>query len=562
MFAKWKMAAKLSLLVGLLVAATLLVGGFGVYSLRQAQEANAASLQVQRDLKDTLNSARAAGTSFRLQILEFRHLLLRGNEKSDYDRFLGSFQRRTEEIRKHLADVQDVMNRAGLPSDGVEDARRLHGSIVAQYLEALKLFDPEKVETLRLVDDRVRGKDRQLEDKIEMLVNALQIYADSEATRVLDLTAAESRQALFVLAGASGGLALLAAVLGFVIIRQLRRALGGEPGYAKEIASRIAGGDLATEVHVDKGDNDSVIAAIRRMQEDLRLVVADVADGARGVADASAQIAQGNQDLSRRTEQQASTLEETASAMEELAANVTHNAEAAREASRLAAAAAEVAGKGGEVVDSVVRTMGGISTSSQRIGDIIGVIDGIAFQTNILALNAAVEAARAGEQGRGFAVVAAEVRTLAQRSADAAKEIKALIGASVRQVEDGSALVAAAGKTMGEIVGSVQRVSSLIAGIAAASQQQNTGLQQVSSAVGQLELVVQQNASMVEEAAAATGSMREQADALVEAIARFRLGTLDVEAPEPEAGDPDAYGHTEPLFLPSRAPLEALPATA
>jgi methyl-accepting chemotaxis protein len=250
------------------------------------------------------------------------------------------------------------------------------------------------------------------------------------------------------------------------------------------------------------------------------------------VAESSAQIAQGNLDLSQRTEEQASTLEETASSMEELTATVNQNAEHAREANQLTADASGVAARGGTVVGNVVRTMTGISESSRRIADIIGVIDGIAFQTNILALNAAVEAARAGEQGRGFAVVAAEVRSLAQRSATAAKEIKTLIGDSVDQVEAGTRLVHDAGETMQDIVSSVQKVTALVAEIASASQEQSQGIAQVTAAVSQMDQVVQQNATLVEEATAATESMKEEAAALLRAVRRFHIGQ---EAPLPQA---------------------------
>ncbi|MDB5945254.1 MAG: methyl-accepting chemotaxis protein, partial [Ramlibacter sp.] len=259
-------------------------------------------------------------------------------------------------------------------------------------------------------------------------------------------------------------------------------------------------------------------------------LVGEVSGGAHTVSETSAQIAQGNLDLSQRTEEQASTLEETASSLEELTATVTQNAQNARQASQLAIGASEVARKGGLVVGQVVSTMTGISESSRKIGDIISVIDGIAFQTNILALNAAVEAARAGEQGRGFAVVAAEVRNLAQRSAAAAKEIKTLIADSADKVDAGTKLVDAAGKTMEEIVGSVKQVTDLIAEIAAASQEQSSGIEQVNTAVTQMDQVVQQNASLVEEATAATESMKEQAGSLLQMVSQFKLGAQNTPA--------------------------------
>jgi methyl-accepting chemotaxis protein len=310
-----------------------------------------------------------------------------------------------------------------------------------------------------------------------------------------------------------------------VIIWILARSITVPLREAVAAIETVARGDLTREVVVRSRDEvGQLLLALQTMQRSLRELVGDVVGGAESVADASAQIAQGNVDLSQRTEEQASTLEETASSMEELTATVNQNADNAKQAKQLAANASEVAGKGGEVVGDVVRTMNGISASSRQIADIIGVIDGIAFQTNILALNAAVEAARAGEQGRGFAVVAAEVRSLAQRSASAAKEIKELIGGSVGQVEAGTKLVHDAGVTMQEIVASVQKVSELVADIAAASQEQSQGIAQVTTAVSQMDQVVQQNATLVEEATAATESMKQQAAALVRAVSRFRIG--------------------------------------
>jgi methyl-accepting chemotaxis protein len=294
---------------------------------------------------------------------------------------------------------------------------------------------------------------------------------------------------------------------------------------AGQVARRVADGDLTVQVKVRSSDETGqLLQALSDMTQNLRSLVGDVAAGAHTVSDTSAQIAQGNVNLSQRTEQQASTLEETASSMEELTSTVTQNAQNARQATQLAVDASEVARKGGQVVGQVVSTMEGISESSRKIADIIGVIDGIAFQTNILALNAAVEAARAGEQGRGFAVVAAEVRNLAQRSAAAAKEIKTLIGDSVDKVAAGTKLVDAAGQTMEEIVTSVKKVSDLIAEIAAASAEQSSGIGQVNTAVTQMDQVVQQNASLVEEATAATESMKEQAAALLQLVSRFKLG--------------------------------------
>jgi len=271
------------------------------------------------------------------------------------------------------------------------------------------------------------------------------------------------------------------------------------------------------------GDDTSLMAQLQQMQNSLGEVVAAVRGNADNVATASAEIAQGNTDLSQRTEQQAAALEQTAASMEEFGATVRQNADNAKQANQLAMSASEVAITGGEVVGQVVQTMKGINDSSKRIADIIGVIDGIAFQTNILALNAAVEAARAGEQGRGFAVVASEVRSLAQRSAGAAKEIKGLINASVERVEQGSALVDRAGATMTEVVASIRRVTDIMGEISAASTEQSAGVAQVGEAVAQMDQATQQNAALVEEGAAAAESLRDQAQQLVQTVAVFKL---------------------------------------
>jgi methyl-accepting chemotaxis protein len=296
---------------------------------------------------------------------------------------------------------------------------------------------------------------------------------------------------------------------------------------AAHVIGRVAEGDLTARVGIRAhGETQKMLAGLEQMTADLALLVGEVARSAHTVAAGSSRIAQGHRDLSWRTEHQASTLEETASSMEELTSTVAHNAETAREASDIARTAAELAAQGGAVVADVVRTMDGISASAGRISEISSVIDGIAFQTNLLALNAAVEAARAGEQGRGFAVVAAEVRILAQRSAEAAKEIKTLIAESVGQVKAGSRLVGDAGDTMGQIVTSARKVSELIAEIAAASKEQSAGIGQVNTAVAEMEQGLQQNAGLVQEAAQATSSLAEQADTLLRMVARFRVADL------------------------------------
>jgi methyl-accepting chemotaxis protein len=353
--------------------------------------------------------------------------------------------------------------------------------------------------------------------------------ADQLATTSKDVASFSER----LIFGLALMMAAIGSAVGWFITRSLSGALGAEPADLCAAVARVADGDLSQPLRADPRDTTSVQANLVRMQSSLASVVHNVRENSESVATASAQIAQGNTDLSQRTEEQASALEETAATMEQLGSTVRVNADNAKQANQLAQNASAVADQGGQVVGKVVATMQGINDSSRKIGDIIAVIDGIAFQTNILALNAAVEAARAGEQGRGFAVVAGEVRTLAQRSAEAAKEIKALIGHSVDQVEEGAALVDQAGKTMAEIVGAIQKVGDIVGEITSASIEQSSGVQQVGEAVSQMDQVTQQNAALVEESAAAAESLKNQANQLVEAVALFKLANQAVSSITP-----------------------------
>jgi methyl-accepting chemotaxis protein len=327
---------------------------------------------------------------------------------------------------------------------------------------------------------------------------------------------------------AAAGIVALVLVLAVLLRLTIRQGILRSIRAASHVIGRVAEGDLTARVEIQaQGETQKMLDGLDRMTGDLANLVGEVARSASTVAGSSAQIAQGHRDLAWRTEHQASTLEETASSMEELTSTVTLNADNARQASELARGAADTASRGGKVVTDMVRTMRDISTAAGRIHEISSVIDGIAFQTNLLALNAAVEAARAGEQGRGFAVVAAEVRTLAQRSAEAAREIKALIGDSVAKVETGSRMAGAAGDTMQEIVDAIHKVSELIAEIAAASREQSAGIGQVNTAVTELEQGVQQNAAMVQEGTDATHALHEQAQVLLQLVSRFRLGQAE-----------------------------------
>jgi len=342
-----------------------------------------------------------------------------------------------------------------------------------------------------------------------------------------------------------------------VITRGLLKQLGGEPDYTASIAGSIANGDLSISIDTSGADKNSLVFEMREMRNSLRDIVSQVRTGTETIGTASREIAAGNVDLSSRTEMQASSLEKTASAMDELTSTVKQNADNAREANQLASAASDVAVKGGQVVSQVVDTMSSIDASAKKIVDIIGVIDGIAFQTNILALNAAVEAARAGEQGRGFAVVASEVRNLAQRSAGAAKEIKMLIDDSVEKVGAGTKLVGQAGVTMDEVVSSVRRVTDIMSEIANASQEQSAGIAQVNQSIIEMDSMTQQNAALVEEAAAAAQSLQDQAGELARVVSIFKL----VEGEERAAVAAPAFAAKAAVVKPittARAPVKKL----
>ncbi len=331
------------------------------------------------------------------------------------------------------------------------------------------------------------------------------------------------RKVLYTVIAAALIVLLASFAIAFVVIRAIWHELGGEPEYALDIARSVADGNLTMQISVAGNAPHSLLGALKEMQHKLQDMVGGIKTSANLINSASAEIASGNADLSSRTESQASSLEETASSMETLTDTVRQNAENSVQANRLAQNATSIALRGGEVVNEVVDTMGGINDSSKKIVDIIGVIDGIAFQTNILALNAAVEAARAGEQGRGFAVVASEVRSLAQRSASAAKEIKTLINDSVEKVERGTQLVDQAGKTMAEVVASIERVTSIMTEISSASQEQSRGIDEVSQAVNQMDEMTQQNSALVEQAAAAAESLEEQTVKLNQLLSAFTL---------------------------------------
>ncbi len=431
-----------------------------------------------------------------------------------------TWQALSEKLDKQLARALEI---ATDPQDHAQvevaktAALEIRSLFTNQYLPALKRGTPQN--EIIAIDDKVDVQVSLFDESIQKVaqhVIATAAYADES----FDDNVSTLRWGVIIGALLGGScLAIAAAYIG----RSINRQIGIEPGEAMLLAQRIADGNLTQMPQAHSSSEPNIAHAMIEMASALQAVVTRVRSGAEAVATASAEIAMSNGDLSSRTEQQASALEQTAATMEELGTTVRHNVDNARQANQMAQSASNVAEQGGSLVTQVVDTMKGINESSHKISDIISVIDGIAFQTNILALNAAVEAARAGEQGRGFAVVASEVRSLAQRSAEAAKEIKSLITASVEQVELGTALVDRAGSTMLEIVSSIQRVTDIVGEITSASEEQSSGVQQVGQAVSQMDQATQQNAALVEESAAAAESLKHQAQSLVELVAHFQL---------------------------------------
>jgi methyl-accepting chemotaxis protein len=505
--------AILALLIGIVNVSAL-----SYYFLQSAEERSTAALHAGRDLGAAVASARAADAAARVQAQAVERLLAApAAEAAGTPSRPVELPRDLEElVQKHLDEARQLLGKHAMDTARLEDAKRL-GEKLAQQT------------TLRLQQTAAGGPAPAAADRWSDVAPGVESVVQRHGAIMADQVDERTQSMAIFMAV----MVLIGIGVAWLLRSLILRANVGPLIAATRMAEQIAAGDLTAKAEgMDQPHTRRLARALDGMTSNLRGLASEVVRSAQTVADTSAQIAQGNLDLSQRTEEQASTLEETASSMEELTSTVAHNADNARQASQLAVGASEVARKGGEVVGQVVATMTDISQSSRRIGDIIGVIDGIAFQTNILALNAAVEAARAGEQGRGFAVVAQEVRNLAQRSAAAAKEIKALIGDSVGKVEAGTKLVDSAGRTMVETVESVRKVRDLIAEIAAASQEQSAGIGQVNTAVAQMEQVVQQNASLVEQASAAAESMKEQASALLNAVSRFRLAEHAAVAPQ------------------------------
>ena len=543
----FKISTRLMLLIGLMSVLLLIVGGIGLYGTDQT-----------RDGLRTVYEDRAVhlGQLSHIQSNLLENRLALTNALANFSP--EEVQRAATEINKNLAENNELWA-AYVATKLTPDEKRLADKFAADRnkfvddglkptVAALQAGDIEAAKKLN--DDKVRPAYAPLREDMNALLELQLSEAKNEYNTA---TARYSNLRALSIGSVVAGI-FFGALFGLAVMRNITRSLNE----AVEAADAVAHGDLSRAIPVHGKDEIALLLrSLAAMQESLAQVVQRVRIGSESVSLASAEIAQGNQDLSGRTESQASALEETAASMEQLGSTVRQNADNARAANQLAQSASTVAVQGGQVVAQVVDTMKGINDSSKKIADIISVIDGIAFQTNILALNAAVEAARAGEQGRGFAVVASEVRSLAGRSAEAAKEIKSLITESVNRVEAGSALVDQAGTTMQEVVGSIRRVTDIVGEISAASSEQSAAVTQVGEAVTQMDQVTQQNAALVEEMAAAASSLRSQAADLVNTVAVFKLGAQGSNTPVRPAA-PQAPAAQAQAPMPAPAPRPAL----
>jgi methyl-accepting chemotaxis protein-1 (serine sensor receptor) len=524
-----KIGVRLGLLGAFFFVALAVVATSGWRALDNSNQRSADAMARSVAMSQAIDTARSAQVEFKIQVQEWKNILIRGNDPVQLDKYSKAFVKGGESTRAELQKLDALLGKLKLSTPLVDEAIKTQNELVTRYMEALKKFDAANPDSTHVVDNLVKGMDREPTKKIDDIVDYIGEAARRLSESMAEENASAHRQAML----AMGVTLLITLVVGVVTVVSLIKSITVPLHAAVDVAQTVADGDLSSEVRVNSADEiGDLLAALKRMQGNLSNIVGQVRSGTETIHGASVEIAAGNLDLSGRTEQQASSLEETAAAMVQLTSTVKQNNENAAEACKLADTASAVAARGGNAVAQMVRTMGEINDSSRQIADIIGVIDGIAFQTNILALNAAVEAARAGEQGRGFAVVASEVRSLAQRSAAAAQEIKALIGTSVGRVEEGSRLVGQAGETMNEVVASVQRVTAIIGDISVASGEQRDGIEQISIAISQMDSVTQQNAALVEEAAAAAESLEQQAASLSQAVSIFKLqGTPATLAP-------------------------------
>ena len=550
-----KISVRLAACFAILIGVMCLITGVGMQSLNSISKASRmvvedryVKISLVMEIRENVNSAAR----------NLRNALLARNPE-EATRYLDRGAANTAKTTQALADVEKMVGTARGKElmKSIQDARAAYNTPRDKLRELIRQQKKEEA-TEVLFTEVIPAQDRYF-DVLNEFVAFQKTLMDDSVVESQNTTSS----AIALMLELSGVAIILCVIAAWLVTRSITRPLNE----AVNVASAVAQGDLTVQIaDTSKDETGMLLASLKTMNQNLHRIVSEVRTGTDTINTASSEIATGNLDLSSRTEEQAGALEETASAMEELTSTVKQNADNARQANQLAATASEVAVQGGSVVGQVVQTMGEINDASRKIVDIISVIDGIAFQTNILALNAAVEAARAGEQGRGFAVVASEVRTLAQRSASAAKEIKALIDDSVARVDNGSRLVEQAGSTMSEVVASVRRVTDVVAEISAASHEQSDGIEQINHAIVQMDEVTQQNAALVEQAAAAAQSLQEQSVRLSETVGVFKLSSNDAPraqaARKPPAPRPATTARPTAKTGQAAAPAPTSPAAA
>ena len=513
-------STRVAFLAVVMGVSSMVIGGVGWWAMHaDARQFEVSALEA-LNAEKAVDLARGAQVNFKIQIQEWKNTLLRGGDEAAFNKYSQAFAKEGDATKAKLTELKGFMAPLSLPTTEVDEAIAALDTLQSKYTQALTQYDRADADkSAHVVDGLVKGLDRPPTKKLDDIVAGVMKAAQTMQTQSLEAAQSRMHGAMtFILT-----IMALALAMGGALSVLIMRSISVPLHEAVMIAGEVADGNLSMRIEAQGSDEVSQLrTAMGRMNDSLLRVVSQVREAADMVSHASGEIASGNMDLSSRTELQASNLQQTAATISQLSTGVQHSAEHAAQAESLAGKASEVAERGGAVVGEVVQTMNDINASSRKISEIIGVIDGIAFQTNILALNAAVEAARAGEQGRGFAVVASEVRALAQRSANAAKEIKILINASVACVDRGTNLVGEAGETMASTVQAVRQVRDVVSEISVSTRQQATGIDQVSQAIGAIDNTMQQNAALVEEAAAAAASLRQQATALQSSVGFFR----------------------------------------
>jgi methyl-accepting chemotaxis protein len=520
LLANLKIRTRLALLAMLLIVGILAVAGQAWYSLNESSRQAGQALREQAQIRSAVDHARLAQVQLKIQIQELKNLLLRGRNPDRFEHYRKAFIGEGESLQKTLKDLRVLESALGMDVKAIDELAVALTQMQTQYVEALRTYDPAAADPSAVVDALVRGLDRAPTESMDKLVGSINARAVQSANAALTRLQSGEHQALASIAVAL----LLALAAGGATAWWLARSVVRPLGEAVVAAQAVAAGDLSRQIVARSRDETGQLTqALADMNASLKNIVQQVHDASASFYTGTAELAQGNLDLSTRTEEQAASIEETASSMEQMNASVRNSAARAQEARSMADAAASDARRSSEIVREAVQSMEQMDASARKIVDIIGVIDGIAFQTNILALNAAVEAARAGEQGRGFAVVAAEVRNLAQRSARSAQEIKQLIDTSVSQAASGTALVTKAGAAMEAVVQGIDQVAGRMNEISMAAEEQSHGIDQVNQAVSQMDQITQQNAALVEQAAAASKSLEQQSQTLLQAVSAFKL---------------------------------------